>query len=55
MAIYKIRWFDRWARKQNLSTRALCEAVREMAAGLHKVDWDGGLLKIQFAAPAYTP
>jgi len=45
MAIYKTRWFDRWARKQNLSTRALCEAVREMAAGLYDADLGGGLLK----------
>ena len=35
MAIYKTRWFDRWARKQNLSTRTLCKAVREMRAGLY--------------------
>lgn len=45
MAIYKTRWFDRWARKQNLSARALCEAVREMAAGLYETDLGGGLLK----------
>jgi hypothetical protein len=45
MAIYKTRWFDRWARKQNLNTRALCEAVREMEAGLYEVDLGGGLLK----------
>ena len=38
MAIDKIRWFDRWARKQNLSTRSLCEAVREMEAGLYEAD-----------------
>ena len=45
MAIYKIRWFDRWARKQNLSTRSLCEAVREMEAGLYEADLGSGLLK----------
>lgn len=31
MAIYKTRWFDRWARKQGLTTPQLCAAVREMA------------------------
>ena len=49
MAIYKTRWFDRWARKQNLSTHALCEAVREMAAGLYEADLGGGLLKKRIA------
>ncbi|OGA37451.1 MAG: hypothetical protein A3G80_12180 [Betaproteobacteria bacterium RIFCSPLOWO2_12_FULL_62_13b] len=49
MAIYKTRWFHRWARKQNLSTRALCEAVREMKAGLYEADLGGGLLKKRIA------
>ena len=34
MAIYKTRWFDRWAKKQGISTHVLCEAVREMTDGL---------------------
>ena len=49
MTIYKTRWFDRWARKQNLGRRALCEAVREMAAGLYEADLGGGLLKKRIA------
>ena len=53
MAIYKTRWFDRWARKQNLSTRALCEAVREMEAGLYEADLGGGLLKKRIARPGH--
>lgn len=51
MAIYKTRWFDRWARKQNLSTCALCEAVREMPAGLFEADLGGGLLKKRIGRP----
>lgn len=51
MAIYKTRWFDRWARKQNLSTRTLCEAVREMRAGLYEADLGGGLLKKRIGRP----
>ena len=51
MAIYKTRWFDRWSRKQKLSTRALCEAVREMQAGLYEADLGGGLLKKRIARP----
>ncbi len=49
MVIYKTRWFDRWAKKQNLSTRTLCEAVREMDAGLYEADLGGGLLKKRIA------
>ncbi len=51
MKIYKTRWFDRWARKQDLSTRAICEAVREMQAGLYEADLGGGLLKKRIARP----
>src|SRR3972149_2667086 len=49
MTIYATRWFYRWARKQNLSTHALCEAVREMEAGLYEADLGGGLLKMRIA------
>jgi hypothetical protein len=49
MAIYKTRWFDRWARKQNLSTPALSEAVREMTAGLYEADLGAGLVKKRVA------
>ena len=51
MAIYKTRGFDRWARKQNLSTRALCEAEDEMETGLYEADLGGGLLKKRIARP----
>jgi len=49
MAIYKTRWFDRWARKQGLTTPQLCAAVREMAGGLYEADLGGGLLKKRIA------
>jgi hypothetical protein len=49
MAIYKTRWFDRWARKQGLTTPQLCAAVREMVAGLYEADLGGGLLKKRIA------
>lgn len=51
MAIYKTRWFDRWAKKQGLRSDALCEAVREMDAGLFEADLGGGLLKKRIARP----
>ena len=49
MAIYKTRWFDRWARKQGLSTLSLCVAVQEMMAELYEADLGGGLLKKRVA------
>jgi len=51
VAIYKTRWFDRWARKESLTTRALCEAVYEMEAGLYEANLGGGLLKKRIARP----
>ena len=51
MEIYKNRWFDRWARKQGLTSSSLCTAVREMAAGRHDADLGGGLLKKRIARP----
>ncbi len=49
MAIYNTRWFDRWAKKEDLSTRTLCKAIREMRAGLYEADLGGGLLKKRIA------
>ena len=37
MAIYKTRWFTRWARKQGLDNLSLCAAVREMTEGLYLI------------------
>jgi hypothetical protein len=51
MAIYQTRWFDRWAGKQSLKEHSLCEAVREMTAGLYEADLGGGLLKKRIARP----
>lgn len=51
MAIYKTRWFDRWAKKQRLSEAALCEAVREMNAGLYDADLGSGLFKKRIGRP----
>ena len=51
MGIYKTRWFDRWARKQGLTTPGLCTAVREMTQGLYDADLGGGLFKKRIARP----
>ena len=49
MAIYKTRWFDRWAHKQGLATRSICAAVREMTNGLYDAELGGGLFKKRIA------
>lgn len=51
MAVYQTRWFDRWARKQGLTTLSLCTAVREITEGLYDADLGGGLLKKRIARP----
>ena len=51
MAVYKTRWFSRWARKQGLADAALCEAVQEMTKGLYEADLGGNLLKKRIARP----
>lgn len=49
MRIYKIRWFDRWARKQGLNNLSLCLAVREITEGLYEADLGSGLIKKRVA------
>lgn len=51
MAIYQTRWFDRWARKQKLTTPNLCAGAREMMAGLYDADRGSGLVKRRIARP----
>ena len=49
MIIYKTRWFNRWAHKQDLDDLSLCTAVDEMIAGLYDADLGGGLFKKRIA------
>ena len=49
MALYKTRWFARWARKERLGDQAICEAVEEMSAGLYETDLGGNLFKKRIA------
>lgn len=43
--VFKTRHFQRWMRKTDLTDRALCEAVKEMAAGLIDADLGGSVVK----------
>lgn len=49
MAVYKTRWFDRWASKQGLLDAQLCVAASEMAAGLFEANLGAGLFKKRIA------
>ena len=51
MAVYRVRSFSRWARKQRLSDSVLCDAVREMRQGVYEANLGGGLLKKRIARP----
>lgn len=49
MRIFKNKWFQRWARKEGVSDAALCEAAREVVAGVVDADLGGGLFKKRLA------
>lgn len=49
--VFKTRHFGRWLRKSGLSDRALCQAVKEMIAGLIDADLGGGLVKKRVGLP----
>jgi len=51
MAVYKTRWFDRWARREGLAASNLCAAVHEMTRGLIDADLGGGLVKKRIGRP----
>ena len=47
--IYKTKVFDRWANEQGLTDQSLCQAIKEMIAGLIDADLGGGLYKKRVA------
>ena len=49
--IYKNGWFAKFARKEQISDQALCEAVRRAEQGLIDADLGGGLIKQRVARP----
>jgi len=49
--VFKTRYFARWMRKTELTDKALCEAVQEMAQGLIDADLGGGVVKKRIALP----
>lgn len=45
MRIFKIKLFDRWARKEGISDKLLCEAVQEIEAGRFEANLGGNVYK----------
>ncbi|PYE88478.1 type II toxin-antitoxin system RelE/ParE family toxin [Phyllobacterium leguminum] len=51
MRIFKNTWFQKFARKEQISDAALCEAVARVEKGLIDADLGGGVLKQRVARP----
>ena len=51
MRVFKTSWFGKFARKEQISDAALCEAVARAETGLADADLGGGLLKQRVARP----
>lgn len=51
MRVFKEKGFTRFQRKEGLSDRALCKAVRDAVAGLIDADLGRGLIKQRVARP----
>ncbi len=51
LRIYKNGWFAKFARREQISDEALCEAVRRAEQGLIDADLGGGLVKQRLARP----
>ena len=51
MRIFKNRWFVRFARKEGIGDRALCEAIASAEKGLIDADLGGGVIKQRIARP----
>ena len=51
MRIFKTKWFDRFARQENIGDAALRGAVERAERGLIDADLGGGLIKQRVARP----
>ena len=51
MRIYKNGWFDKFARKEKITDKTLCEAIKRAEQGLIDADLGGGLIKQRVARP----
>ena len=51
MRIFKNAWFERFARKQNISDKAIAQAIERAEQGLIDADLGGGVIKQRVARP----
>ena len=51
MRIFKNAWFERFARKQNISDKAMAQAIERAEQGLIDADLGGGVIKQRVARP----
>lgn len=51
MRFFKNAWFERFARKQSISDKALMEAITRAERGLIDADLGGGVIKQRVARP----
>ena len=49
MRVFKNKWFNRWARRENISDFVLFEAAEEILIGKVEADLGGGLFKKRLA------
>lgn len=49
MRVFRNAWFRKFARKQRITDRALCDAIDRAEAGLIDADLGGGLIKQRVA------
>ena len=49
--LYKNGWFDKFARKEKISDKALCEAIKRAEQGLIDADLGNGVIKQRVARP----
>lgn len=51
MRVFKNTWFQRFARKEQITDAALCDAVARASKGFIDADLGGGLIKQRVALP----
>ncbi|MBV6273435.1 type II toxin-antitoxin system RelE/ParE family toxin [Alcaligenaceae bacterium CGII-47] len=51
MKVFKNAWFERFARKQGITNKALLEAITRAERGLIDADLGGGVIKQRVARP----
>lgn len=51
MRIFKTKWFNKFAREENISDATLCQTVRNADTGLIDADYGSGVIKQRVARP----